>query len=230
MRSRLGARRTSRASGSATLSSRSWRARSRQRWQIRERAKRSVLGRLTGALSYSGLGDVDLSSVASVASVDRAKPSSPTKAATKAKRVHARPKGRRRKTATRKCGDGRGRLSAARQRLASAEQDAEHARSEADQATRKVEDLTAQDQEVRERIDALESELDEAQERATRLASAVREAKRNPGGGGAGREWCRSSPRTAESAVEAAQHEVEERRRPTAATSRHRPRHSPHDS
>jgi hypothetical protein len=163
------------------------------------------VGRLTGALSYSGLGDVDLSSVASVGAAGRR---TTEKAATKGKpSAHTETTSpdeldaKRRKRAEEQ-------LAAARERLSEATQAADQARGEAEDAARTVEDLTAQDQQVRERIDALESELDEAQDRATRLASAVREAKRTRTAADRAAGSAAHRLTSAEAAVEAAQQEL----------------------
>lgn len=163
------------------------------------------VGRLTGALSYSGLGEVDLSSVASVGSAGRATPKKAAKKGKSSARTEPEPPAdldaQRRKHAE-------ARLSAARERLSEAAQAADQADRAAEDAARTVEDLTAQDQQVRERIDALESELDEAQERATRLASAVREAKRTRTAADRAAGSAAHRLKSAEAAVASAQQEL----------------------
>ena len=162
------------------------------------------VGRLTGALSYSGLGEVDLSSVASVGVIGQARPK---KAAQKSKSARAEEPSQQDRDAQRRQ-RAEEKLAAARERLSEAQQAADQARGEADDAARAVDDLTAQDQQVRERIDALESELDEAQERATRLASAVREAKRTRTAADRAAGSAAHRLESAEAAVEAAQQEL----------------------
>jgi predicted ribosome quality control (RQC) complex YloA/Tae2 family protein len=134
-------------------------------------------GRLTGALSYSGLGEVDLSSVVSLGGpTGRQAAKKPAAKAQKParddKQAAQERDAERRQRAEEK-------LAAARERLAEAKRTADSARAEAEDAGRQVDELTAQDQQVHERIRELESELEDAQERASRLASAVREAKRS---------------------------------------------------
>jgi hypothetical protein len=163
-------------------------------------------GRLTGALSYSGLGEVDLSSVATLAPAGKAPAKKSAKKSTQpAPADGPAPEDRdaqRRQHAEKQ-------LAAARERLAEAHQAAEQARTEADDIARKVDDLTAEDQQVHERITALESELEEAQERATRLASAVREAKRNRMVADRAASGAAQRIERAEAAVEAAQRELD---------------------
>jgi hypothetical protein len=129
-------------------------------------------GRLTSALSYSGLGEVDLSSVVSLGPARKQTAKKSTKQAAGKKRALQDQDAELRKRAEEK-------LAAASQRLTEAKQAESAARGQADDAGRTVDELTAEEEQVHARIRELESALEEVQERATRLASAVREAKRN---------------------------------------------------
>jgi hypothetical protein len=132
-------------------------------------------GRLTSALSYSGLGEVDLSSVVSLGTA-RKQPAKKPGGKTPQSKGGDKPAKQDLDAERRQRAEEA--VASARERLAEAQRTAEDARGEAEEMARKVDSLTDEDQQVHERIRELETELEEAQGRATRLASEVREAKR----------------------------------------------------
>lgn len=144
-------------------------------------------GRLTSALSYAGLGGIDLSDAVAVPSAP-SRPGQPSRGGQKPTAGRAEPTRQAAQRSAEAAGDTAESAVAqrkareaerARQDLADADEAVDEARAALDEAERQVVIAGDEHRAVQREIEELEQRLDQAQQREATIARAVRDARRS---------------------------------------------------